>query len=162
MVDNKSDDWEDVPLDQETDDWEDVPVESNKLNNIFNKLADSGSAFVDDITSVGAPIVEGALDFSKGVAKGATMNTLDEIGGALSAGLEKGAGLLGLGPSAVDRQLEQQGFNVEGSDFTDVYRDYQQASEQDMAKSAERSPVLDVLGQIGGGMASGHIASGLS
>ena len=161
MADNKNDDWEDIPLDQETDDWEDVPVESNKLNNIFNKLADSGSAFVDDITSVGAPIVEGALDFSKGVAKGATMNTLDEIGGALSAGLEKGAGLLGLGPSAVDRQLEQQGFNVEGSDFSDVYRDYQQASEQDMAKSAERSPVLDVLGQIGGGMASGHIASGL-
>ena len=50
MVDNKNDDWEDFPLDQETDDWEDVPVESNKLNNIFNKLADSGSAFVDDIT----------------------------------------------------------------------------------------------------------------
>lgn len=129
MASNK-DDWEDVPLDQGQDDWEDQPVDS--------VLPSMDTA------------LETGQDFLTGASQGATLGFADELGGSISALLEKGAGKLGFGPSAVDEQLEAQGFDIEGNDLADVYRQYQQAGEQASDLAKERSPYAEFAGQLGG------------
>jgi hypothetical protein len=113
---------------------------------------------IDTATGLG----ESVLDFSKGVAKGATFNALDEVGGMLGAGVERGLGALGIGPAAVDAQLREQGFTGSGVEesLTDTYRGYQQGIEQDLKASEERSPFLMGAGELAGGIASGTALSG--
>ena len=110
---------------------------------------------------VGAPIVEPIVDFGKGVAAGATMNALDELGGLAGAAIESGLGKLGIGPAAVDAQLAAQGFKGAEESFLDKYRGYQQGIEQSLKEGEERSPVLSTLGQISGGVTSGIALGGL-
>lgn len=100
-------------------------------------------------------------DFAQGVAGGLSMNSLDELGGALGAGIETGLGALGIGPAAVDAQLQEQGFSVPGTDLTDRYRDYQQGIEQQLQAGSERSPVAETVGQIAGGVTGGMALGGL-
>ena len=162
MANNNIDDWEDIPVNAETDDWEDVPVEQPSLiSKLGDKLASSGESALDTIKEYGIPALETAQDFSIGAAKGATLGSLDELGGLLGAGVETGLGALGIGPAATDAELQAQGFDVKPQTFLQKYRDYQQASEQEQKAAEDRSPVVNTLGQIAGGMTSGHIASGL-
>ena len=105
---------------------------------------------------------ESALDFSKGVARGLTLEGLDEAGGAIGAGIERGLGAIGIGPAAVDAQLREQGFTGSGVDqsLADTYRDYQSGIAQDLKASEERSPGLTIAGQIAGGITAGTAATG--
>jgi len=131
---NNKDDWEDVPLEQGQDDWEDQEVDS--------MLPSMDTA------------LETGQDFLTGASQGATLGAADEIGGGLAALLEKGAGKLGFGPSAIDEQLEAQGFDIQGNDLGDVYRQYQEAGEQASDLAKERSPYAEFGGQLGGALLS--------
>jgi hypothetical protein len=144
---NNKDDWEDVPVEQDNqvDDWQET---NGVQSNIPSFLREAG---------------ETAQDFSIGTGSSLLMGAADEIGGALSAGLESGLSYIP-GTSAydtkqVDEQLAQQGFQVPEDTFGDKYRTYQQGSEQAFDVSAERSPYANILGQFAGGMTGGHIAS---
>lgn len=116
---------------------------------------------LQEASDIVSPALETGVDFASGVAKGATMGALDELGGVIGAGVETGLGALGIGPSAVDAELEAQGFQVPKESFLEKYRGYQQASEQAQAEAAERSPIAETLGQVGGGITSGMALGGL-
>lgn len=162
MVNNKQDDWEDVPMDEGQDDWQDVEEEQPSLLSKIGQKAsgalEQSNQAAEDIIS---PAIETGLDLSSGVAKGLSMGALDELGGLVGAGVETGLGKLGIGPAAVDEQLAAQGFQVPEESFLDKYRGYQQASEQAQNEAAERSPVAETIGQIGGGVAGGMALGGL-
>jgi hypothetical protein len=143
------------------DDDGSVPVTSSSWR---DTIQDDGPSIMDDVLEFGkeyaAPVAETAQDFSIGAAQGATLGSADEIGGGLAALLEKGAGKLGIGPAAVDEQLQDQGFEIPGTSLADTYRDYQKGSEQAFKDSAERSKVANTLGNIGGSVASGVALGG--
>jgi hypothetical protein len=106
-------------------------------------------------------VVDSGQDFAQGVAGGLTMNSLDEVGGLLGAGVESGLGKLGIGPAAVDAQLAEQGFKGAEQPFLEKYRDYQQGIEKHVKEGEARSPVLSTLGQVGGGITGGVALGGL-
>lgn len=116
------------------------------------------SQFTQDV--VGGAL-ESGQDFSVGAAKGLTMGSLDELGGLVGAGVESGLGALGIGPSAVDEQLAEQGFQGVDESFLAKYRGYQEASEQAVKDAEARSPILSTAGQIAGGITGGVALGGL-
>lgn len=107
---------------------------------------------------------ETAMDFATGAAKGATLGAADEIGGVLSTGLEKLAGLIpgtdAYEAAQIDEQLKAQGFTVPEESLMETYRGYQQASEQAQEAASERSPIASTLGELGGNIATGVAAGG--
>jgi hypothetical protein len=127
----------------------------------FERLLGSLSLSQENIETA-KELGEDTLDFSKGVARGLTLEGLDEAGGAIGAGIERGLGAIGIGPAAVDAQLREQGFTGSGVDqsLADTYRDYQSGIAQDLKASEERSPGLTVAGQIAGGITAGTAATG--
>lgn len=96
---------------------------------------------------------ESALDTARGVGKGLTMNSVDELGGMLSAGAESLYNKF----NPTDVALREQGFQIEEPNLTDLYTKNQKAIQSELSTSSERSPVLDIVGQIGGGMTSGSV-----
>lgn len=127
------------------------------MERMLNKVTPSQDT-IDTVTGLG----ESALDLSKGVARGLTMEGLDEMGGAIGAGVERGLGAIGIGPAAVDAQLREQGFTGSGVEqsLADTYRDYQSGISQNLKESEERSPILTIGGQIAGGITGGTALSG--
>lgn len=148
-------------IQEEDDDIVDVQAAPSLLERTFNKIQ-SGLTPSDSTLETVGDVAESVQDFSVGGVKGATMGAIDEIGGVLGAGIETGLGALGIGPAAVDAELEAQGFTVPQESFLDKYRQYQQASEDAVKESEARSPVLSTVGQIGGGIASGMGISALT
>jgi hypothetical protein len=113
--------------------------------------------------SIGQPLLESAQDFSVGAAQGATLGAADEIGGVAATGFEK---LLSRIPGTsaydsrqVDEKLKAEGFQVPEESLADTYRSYQKGSEAAFQKSADRSPIINTLGNIAGGATTG-IAAG--
>lgn len=146
----------------EDDDIVGVEEAPNFMSKVGDKLSGAWDASQQMAENVAVPVLETAQDFSTGVAKGASLGALDELGGVIGAGVESGLGALGVGPSAVDEQLTAQGFTgTEPESFLQKYRGYQQASEQAQADAAARSPIAETLGQIGGGVTSGMALGGL-
>jgi len=96
---------------------------------------------------------ESALDIARGVGKGLTLNSIDELGGLVSAGAESLYNKF----NPTDSALREQGFQIAEPSMEDLYRENQQSIQKELEMSADRSPVLDIAGQIGGGMASGSI-----
>lgn len=96
---------------------------------------------------------ESALDTARGVGKGLTMNSVDELGGLVSAGVESLYNQF----NPTDVALREQGFQIEEPNLTDLYTKNQKAIQSELSVSSERSPVLDIGGQIAGGMASGSV-----
>lgn len=146
---NNKDDWEDLPVDHK-DDWQDQPVDDSWLTDQLKEASDTIS-----------PALETGQDFATGAAKGLTMGSLDELGGLAGAGTETLLGKLGIGPGATDKDLETRGFKLPEDSFLSKYRTYQKASQDAQDQSAERSPVADTLGQIGGGITGGMALGGL-
>jgi hypothetical protein len=141
---------------------EDDIIEESQPQSFFDRMINKvtpSQETIDTVTGLG----ESALDFSKGVARGLTLEGLDELGGALGAGVERGLGALGIGPAAVDAQLREQGFTgAVDESLADTYRGYQQNIAQDLKESEERSPFLTMGGQLAGGITSGTALSGLT
>jgi len=154
MAQNLDDD--DIVSVQGPDEEDDI-VEVAPAPSMLQSISDSAMSAASPIREA----LQTAQDFSVGTARGLTMNALDEIGGVIGAGVETGLGKLGFGPGAVDEQLKAQGFDVPEQSFLEKYRDYQQASEQAQKEAAERSPVAETLGQIGGGVTGGIALGGL-
>lgn len=106
-------------------------------------------------------IVNTAEDAARGVARGLTLEGLDEIGGAAGALVERGLGAIGVGPAAVDAQLAEQGFTGDvNPSLADTYKDYQGGIKKELEMSEERSPVSTLAGQVAGGITSGITLGG--
>lgn len=158
------DDFQDDNTESTGFDWDslqDAPEEPSFIDKLGQKAQSAFQSGNEMAQSIVSPVLETTQDFSTGVAKGASMGALDEIGGALGAATETGLGALGFGPGAVDEDLRAQGFQIPEESFIDKYRTYQKASEQAQDESVERSPTANVLGQIGGGITSGIATGGL-
>ncbi len=144
------------------DDADETPVQTQGFDwNQYDDEPDVLESQLAEAQGIVMPALETAQDFATGTAKGFTMGALDELGGALGAATEEGLGALGIGPAAVDAELEAQGFQVPQESFLEKYRGYQQASQQAQDEAAARSPTAEMLGQIGGGVTSGIALGGL-
>lgn len=89
-------------------------------------------------------------DLARGTAQGATLGGADELQGALQAGSEVNLGNLITEPSD------------ELSRLKDLYRKYQQASQNQYEASQKRSPYLYGAGQFAGALAPALLTSGAS
>lgn len=159
-------------------------------SSILQKLLAKGQSAVtpsNETIRTATNVANTLSDLPRGAAQGMTFNALDELGGALGAGVEKGLEHIPFvekavretgnliskipgfeeyaggqySPSEVNEQLATQGIQVPKESMLDKYRQYQQGIEQNLSESAERSPILNTLGQIGGGITSGTALGGL-
>lgn len=141
---------------------------NKKEPNLLQKIYTSEipfTPFIDpslkDIVETGESALKTAQDFSIGAAKGLTLNAMDELGGAIGAGVETGLSYIP-GTSAyearkIDEQLKAQGFEVPEESALEKYRTYQQGVEQAQEEAAARSPVASIGGEITGSMTGGAL-----
>lgn len=164
MINQYEDDDEIVdiqPPSEDDDEIASVEEAPSFLDRLGTKAGNALSSANESAGDMLSSVFETGQDFSTGTAKGLTMGGLDELGGVIGAGAETLLGKLGIGAGAVDADLEAQGFTLPEDSFGDKYRMYQQASQQAQDDSAARSPIVDTLGQIGGGVTSGMALGGL-
>jgi len=143
MNDNNINDWEEVPV----DDWQEVPVESPS-SLVDQVKAEQTSGIQNRVQDV----ADAALNIGHGFSWGAS----DEASGLLGAITGKIQDYF----DPTDRQLAEQGFQVDQPSFLDTYRQDQQRAEDFLNQSQERSPILSTAANIGGGILSGNAATG--
>ena len=99
-----------------------------------------GPSLSDRAMSALKSVGETGYDALVGAGKGASLGLVDELAGASGAAFEK----------------------VLGSDqsWSDLYREYQKNAEQFQQDSAERSPIANTVGNVGGSIASGLATAG--
>jgi hypothetical protein len=151
--DDEFDNAPDASFDDEFDQAPEAPGLLQKLLAKAQSAVTPSEGLIDTVSGIG----ETAQDFATGTAQGLSMNSLDEIGGLIGAGVETGLGAIGVGPGAVDKELAAQGFQMPEDSFGDKYRTYQQASEQALDEAEERSPIANTVGQIAGGVTGGSV-----
>jgi hypothetical protein len=152
---------EDIEVTEPSQYLEDEDIEVSAPPTLPEKLASgiekSTQASIEPVVQTaedyGAPAVQTAVDTARGVGAGLTLGSIDEIGGALSAGVESLYNKF----NPTDAKLREQGFNIEQPDMAELYRKNQQDIQKELESSEERSPVLYTAGQIGGGIASGSM-----
>lgn len=130
-----------------------APTLAQKVGTGLSQQAQSLAPIVEGGGETLASLGESALDLSRGVGKGLTLNSIDELGGLASAGIESLYNKF----NPTDVALREQGFQIDQPEMGDLYRQNQQSIQKELETSADRSPVLDIAGQIGGGMASGSM-----
>lgn len=104
------------------------PPTKEELENAGEKLSTISS---DRLPQISEP--SSLSDFLKGAGQGATLGFGDELLAALQAGSEVALG------------------KPETSDLAELYRKYQQINEAAYKEAQERSPMLTLAGEIGGG-----------
>lgn len=130
------------------------PTLLNKVGTGLQEAAtDIAAPVMDAGPGIVQPILETGLDAARGVAKGLTLNSIDELGGLASAGVEALYNKF----NPTDVKLRQEGFKIDEASPTELYRKNQEDIQKELEMSEERSPVVDVVGQIGGGMTSGSM-----
>jgi len=126
----------------------------NTVQNVANSAIESGDAVNENLAT---PLIQNAMDTARGVGQGLVMGAGDEIGGALSAGVEALYNKF----NSTDSDLRDQGFKIEEPGLADLYRQNQQAIQKENDISQERSPYLYGGGQIAGGVTSGSAIGGV-
>ncbi len=106
---------------------------------------------------LGGGLLESTTDISRGVGQGLLMGATDELGGALSALVERPATYLTDIIQGVPSDLAGL---PESSNLLDRYRQSQQDIQKELEVSQERSPWLYGAGQVAGGMTSGSAIGG--
>lgn len=157
---NEINDWEDVPVEQnnEIDDWQDIPHEVteskglDRLISAINPLEETKQ----EIYNVG----QTALDAAQGLGQGRMLGSADELGGALSAGIETALGWIP-GTDAnktvrLDEKLRSEGYTIPEDTISDKYRSSQQAIERHLDEAQERSPWAYGGANLVGGIQSGN------
>lgn len=157
MADNTHDDLGFVSDDDLGFVEETVPSPSKLANTVVNNIVKSSVPAVSKSGDILASLGESALDTSRGVGQGLLMGATDEIGGGLSALIEKAMNTF----DPTNAKLAEQGFKVEQPELADLYRKNQQDIQAELKGSQERSPWLYTAGQIAGGMTSGSAVGGL-
>lgn len=149
-----------VDLESEFDTEQDLtPVKQSLPRRIVSNIGSAAESVLPSAETsqrISDSLLEAATDTSRGVGQGLVMGAADEIGGALSAGAEALYNKF----NPTDVALREQGFSIEEPGMADLYRQNQQAIQQEMEMSAERSPWLNTGGQIIGGMTSGSAIGG--
>lgn len=129
---------------------------------IAKKLVTRGKEDIDALVNAGIEsgagdvlpaAAEGGLDFARGVGSGLTLSSADEILGGIGAGAEALYNKF----NPTDSALRAQGFNIEEPGLKELYRKNQKDIQKEFDTSSDRSPILNLIGQIGGGVASGSI-----
>lgn len=111
------------------------------LGALGKKLTSLPGQALDAVTNL-VPSGETVEDTAAGAVQGATLGFADELEGAV-----RGAGDIATGPKRL-------------SDFPELYRQYQQVSEQGYDAAKERSPNAFLAGEIGGGLLTGVATGG--
>lgn len=150
-----------VDLESEFDTEQDLtpvsqPLPQRVLSNI-GKTAQSILPSPETSERAAGGLLESATDLSRGIGQGALMGATDELGGALSALLERPVSY------AIDKfqgvPEDLAGVSDE-SKLLDRYRQSQQDIQKELEASQERSPWLYGGGQVAGGMTSGSAIGG--
>ena len=109
----------------------------------------------EKLKATGENLAESGEDLAKGVTQGATFGFADEAGGGIAAGLDytqrllNRFGLAEKSPGQVNEELKAQGFKGNlPSSASEIYRQGQEETAKDFAKSEERSPWLYHTGEI--------------
>jgi hypothetical protein len=146
---------------KEPDTLSDDDIIEESQPGFLNRVIDKFTPSVETQETVKG-LVDSGEDFSRGVARGLTLEGLDELGGAAGALVERGLGAVGIGPAAVNKQLQEQGFTGSGVEesLADTYKGYQEGINKELDMSAERSPLLTMGGQLAGGITSGVALGG--
>lgn len=82
-----------------------------------------------------------------GAEQGLTLNHAPQLGGAIGASLEKGAGMMGMGPQAVNAKA-----GLPEQSLSDLYNEYKQAGQKRDQAAQQANPWSYGAGAVGGGM----------
>lgn len=149
------------------DEIEQVPSPKKSLGErVSDKLVGAKDYVSDKLQATGENLGESAVDLSKGITQGTTLGFADELGGVTAAGIDytqrllNKLGLAGKSPGQINEELKAQGFTGDlPSSASEIYREGQQATAKDFAKSEERSPWLYKSGELLGGIGAGIAAT---
>jgi hypothetical protein len=143
-----------------------ISLPSKILKNIKNTTNDViNSNLANKAVSSAKSLFDADLDTARAVGQGLILNSGDEIGGALGAGMEYLSNKTGINPysplDSTDRDLKAKGFKIDNPNLIDLYRKNQQDVQKEFEQSSERSPYLSLAGQLAGGITSGSTIGGV-
>lgn len=150
-----------IDFEEDGIDFEEDQVPQALPQRILTNMKNAGQSLVSPLVSTGESaipsLVESGIDTARGVGQGLVMGAADELGGALSALVERPISY------AIDKFQgvpEDMAGLSEESNLLDRYRKSQQDIQKELELSQERSPWLYGGGQIAGGVTSGGAISG--
>lgn len=142
----------------------DKPIETS-LDEGFEPVHEAGNHQLDDgfhpvelsdkekkaVTSylTKPPKATAGQSLREGFAEGGTFGFAPRMGAALGAGLEKGAGAIGMGPQAGDKAA-----GLPEKSLKDIYNEYLEYNNKLQANAKEANPGMYYSGMLAGGLAS--------
>src|SRR5665213_3613440 len=82
-----------------------------------------------------------------GAEQGLTMNHAPQLAGAIGAGLEKGAGMMGMGPQAANAKL-----GLPQQSLSDLYNEYKKSTQKKDEAAQQANPMSYGAGAVSGGL----------
>lgn len=150
-----------IDFEEDGIDFEEDQVPQALPQRILSNIANTGESIAAPLVSAGGSVapslIDAGIDTARGVGQGLVMGAADEIGGALSALVERPVSY------AIDKLQgvpEDMAGLSDDSNLLDRYRKSQQDIQKELEMSQERSPWLYTGGQIAGGVTSGGAISG--
>lgn len=128
-----------------------APSLSQKVTKNVGNAASAVLPSAQTTTSLLETLLNKGIDTARGVGQGLLIGSTDELGGGISALGESVYNKL----NDTDADLREQGFNIPQPELSELYRQNQQDIQKELEMSADRSPILNTVGQIAGGMTSG-------
>lgn len=122
----------------------------NKLTKIVTPVTDSTDNWDNEIETA-KDVGSDVLDLAKLYGQGRAFGLADEIGGVISAGVDKVSDYF----DPTNSKLKELGFKLEDPSFGDRYRQNQQMIQKDIEESEKRHPVAGTLANIAGSFQTG-------